>query len=169
MMLEDDELKEINPLALSKPQRQKLLSIWKNELYEQHQEELRRLVQKIATHTHTLNDKFCQHDAKVLQSAKIIGMTTSGCAKNRQLIDSVKPSIVVCEEAGEVLESHVITSISEGITQQLILIGDHQQLRPKVEEYMFSIDSRNGYNFDISLFERLVEKYQKSFTSEEIA
>ena len=167
-MIEDDELKEINPLALSKPQRQKLLSIWKNELYEQHQEELRRLVQKIATHTHTLNDKFCQHDAKVLQSAKIIGMTTSGCAKNRQLIDSVKPSIVVCEEAGEVLESHVITSISEGITQQLILIGDHQQLRPKVEEYMFSIDSRNGYNFDISLFERLVEKYQKSFTSEEI-
>lgn len=37
---------------------------------------------------------------------------------------------MLVEEAGEVLEAHVLTSISDK-TEQLILIGDHQQLRPK--------------------------------------
>jgi hypothetical protein len=39
---------------------------------------------------------------------------------------------VVCEEAAEVLESHILASLSPQ-TEQLILIGDHEQLRPKVE------------------------------------
>lgn len=40
--------------------------------------------------------------------------------------------IVVCEEAAEVLEPHILTSLSRH-TEQLILIGDHEQLRPKVQ------------------------------------
>lgn len=41
-------------------------------------------------------------------------------------------------------------------TKHLILIGDHKQLRPKVETYGLSAASRTGYNLDVSLFERLV-------------
>jgi len=40
--------------------------------------------------------------------------------------------IVVCEEAAEVLEAHVLASLTRN-TEQLILIGDHEQLRPKVQ------------------------------------
>ncbi len=40
--------------------------------------------------------------------------------------------IVVCEEAAEVLEAHILASLSPQ-SEQLILIGDHEQLRPKVE------------------------------------
>ena len=40
--------------------------------------------------------------------------------------------IIICEEAAEVLEAHVLASLSPQ-TEQLILIGDHDQLRPKVE------------------------------------
>jgi hypothetical protein len=41
--------------------------------------------------------------------------------------------IVLVEEAGELLEAHVLTSLSPS-TKHLILIGDHKQLRPKVSQ-----------------------------------
>jgi len=63
--------------------------------------------------------------------------------------------VVICEEAGEVLESHMLASLTSG-TDQMILIGDHKQLRPKVAEYRLSVDSGRGYNLDVSLFEKLI-------------
>jgi len=41
------------------------------------------------------------------------------------------------EEAAEVLEAHVLSCLSESV-EHLILIGDHLQLRPKVEIYEVS-------------------------------
>ena len=59
--------------------------------------------------------------------------------------------VVVVEEAAAVLESHIVASFSRS-TKHVILIGDHVQLRPKVNEYNIAI--HNG--FEISLFERLI-------------
>ena len=59
--------------------------------------------------------------------------------------------VIICEEAAAVLESSVIASFSTA-TKHLILIGDHIQLRPVVNEYGLRID--NG--LEISLFERLI-------------
>lgn len=56
------------------------------------------------------------------------------------------------EEAAEVLEAHVVTSLTQ-YCQHLILIGDHQQLRPSPTVY----DLQTKYNFDVSLFERMVK------------
>lgn len=55
------------------------------------------------------------------------------------------------EEAAEVLEAHIITSLSSSC-QHLILIGDHFQLRPSTA--VFELSSR--YHLDVSLFERLI-------------
>ncbi len=33
--------------------------------------------------------------------------------------------------------------------------GDHEQLRPKAEEYTLTVASGRGYDLDLSLFERL--------------
>ncbi len=41
--------------------------------------------------------------------------------------------------------------------EHVILIGDHKQLRPKVNVYDLQCDSRMGYDMDRSLFERLVD------------
>ena len=60
------------------------------------------------------------------------------------------------EEAGEILESHVLTALASQ-TQQLVLIGDHKQLRPKVN-YDLSVEKGEGYDLNRSLFERLVLK-----------
>lgn len=74
-----------------------------------------------------------------------------GAAKFRSILQRVKPRIIIVEEAAEVLESHIITSINPGC-QHLILIGDHKQLRPSPNVY----DLAKDYNLDVSLFERMV-------------
>lgn len=68
--------------------------------------------------------------------------------------------LVLVEEAGEVLEAHLMACLSR-YTAHLVLIGDHEQLRPKVELWDMQRESRQGYDLDVSLFERLVA--QKNF------
>lgn len=91
-------------------------------------------------------------DCYVAQKADVIGMTTTGAAKYHHLLDDLHPKIAIFEEAAEVLEAHLVTSIASSI-QQVILIGDHKQLRPKPTCY----DLEKKYNLGISLFERLVD------------
>ena len=65
--------------------------------------------------------------------------------------------MIIVEEAGEVLEAHVLSSL-QPTTKHLILIGDHQQLRPKLEHYPLTVEApHHQANFNISMFERLVE------------
>lgn len=59
---------------------------------------------------------------------QVIGMTTTGAAKYRKLLQEVRPCLVIVEEAAEVLEAHTITTLSPAC-QHLILIGDHHQVR----------------------------------------
>lgn len=109
----------------------------------------------------------------IVAQSRIIAMTTTGAAKYRHLIDAIQPDILgkhffrlffsipvfyihcllskVVEEAAEVLEAHIITSLCKG-SRKLILIGDHQQLRPKLA--VNELGQR--FHFDISLFERMV-------------
>lgn len=55
-------------------------------------------------------------------------MTTTGAAKYQDVLQQVEPPIVVVEEAAEVLEAHIVTSLSKGC-QQLILIGSIFRLK----------------------------------------
>ncbi|KAG6620839.1 NFX1-type zinc finger-containing protein 1 [Phytophthora cinnamomi] len=98
-----------------------------------------------------------QADVEVLKRVQIIGMTTTGVAKNQQKIAAVAPPVVICEEAGEVLEAQLMVCLSPAC-QQLVLIGDHKQLRPHIADYNLSVESPVGRRFalDVSLFERLV-------------
>ena len=56
------------------------------------------------------------------------------------------------EEAAEILEAHVIASMPK-TTQHLILIGDHQQLKPSTTVYELA----KHFYLDVSLFERMVK------------
>lgn len=49
-------------------------------------------------------------------------------------------------------ETHTVTSLTPGC-QHLILIGDHQQLRPNPTVY----DLQENYALNVSLFERMVK------------
>ncbi|GFH27466.1 predicted protein, partial [Haematococcus lacustris] len=91
----------------------------------------------------------------VLKKARVIGCTVTGAASHKALLDALQPGVLLVEEAGELLEAHVLTSLSTK-TKHLVLIGDHKQLRPKVESYSLQKESGRGYDLNVSLFERLV-------------
>lgn len=93
-----------------------------------------------------------QHTSLVLRNKKVIGMTITGAAIHQQLLKEIQPEIVIVEEAAEVLEPQLVASIGTW-TKYMLLIGDHQQLRPPVESYHL----RKNYNFDISMMERLIK------------
>ncbi|KND02782.1 uncharacterized protein SPPG_08964 [Spizellomyces punctatus DAOM BR117] len=140
---------------MSRAERMTLFNYWKEEYMTVRIGEFKRDCEKYSELVEEYNDLSSATQGRILRDAKVVGITTSGAASKMKLLRNLAPSIVMCEEAGEVFESHIIASLSQG-TQHLIMIGDHQQLRPKVEQFALSVDARSGYNLDMSLFERLV-------------
>ena len=93
-----------------------------------------------------------ERDETYLQRANIIGMTTTGLSKYRPLIASLKPKIVLIEEAAEVIEAPVTAACIDSL-EHLILVGDHQQLQGHCNERELEGEP---YNLNMSMFERLV-------------
>ncbi|OJD32329.1 dead box helicase [Diplodia corticola] len=91
-------------------------------------------------------------DHMVLRKQKIIGMTTTGLSKYRALVSSLEPKIVLIEEAAETLEAPVTAACVPSL-EHLILVGDHQQLRPHCH---VSDHEDDPFFLNVSLFERLV-------------
>ena len=93
-----------------------------------------------------------ERDSAILSSAKLVGMTTTGLSKYRSLVASTRPKVVLIEEAAEALEGPTIIACMPTV-QQLILVGDHKQLRGKCS--VKELDDE-PYNLNVSLFERWV-------------
>ncbi|KAG0095829.1 hypothetical protein BGZ93_005399 [Podila epicladia] len=142
---------------MSMTERQRLLHQWRPHVQQILMIRLGKLVKDFDVLNNNKNDAFDEFRRQILRNCLVVGMTTNGAAKAQDLIQKLAPKIIICEEAGEVLESHILASLSSS-TQHLILIGDHKQLRPQIETYHLSSDSPIGkrYNLDKSLFERLV-------------
>ncbi|KAF1349640.1 AAA domain-containing protein [Delphinella strobiligena] len=79
------------------------------------------------------------------------------------ILRKLPAKVLLVEEAGEVLESHLIMALLPSI-EHAILIGDHLQLRPHCQNHL-SMESKEGqqYAMDQSLFERLVQPVGESF------
>ena len=97
-----------------------------------------------------------EQDLEILRDARVISATTTGAAQFKDLLSLKAAGVLIIEEAGEVLEAHVLSTLQPEATKHLIMIGDHQQLRPKVESFQLTTVSGGGYKLDCSLFERLV-------------
>ncbi|KAF1968342.1 hypothetical protein BU23DRAFT_592152 [Bimuria novae-zelandiae CBS 107.79] len=108
----------------------------------------------IATQRH-LKDVQEEVRRRVLQDADVIGLTTTGLAKNIATLQRVQCKVVICEEAGEVMEAHMLSAMLPTV-EHCIQIGDHEQLRPTINEYDLSLESPKGrlYQLDRSQFER---------------
>ena len=136
---------------LSIEDRWRLYLFWLRIFQHNCQEELSRKSQEYEGICKRFTEVKDNEELQALREAVVIGMTTTGAAKYRAILEHIKPTIVVVEEAAEVLEAHIITSLTKG-TQHLILIGDHKQLRPNPTVYALARE----YNLDVSLFERMV-------------
>ena len=113
---------------------------------------LQALIDKLGLELVKLNATVAEHrnklDIEICRTKKIIGLTTTGAARLAPMLEALGSKIIMCEEASEVLESHTIASLTASC-EHLIMIGDHQQLRPKPANNDLAWEK----SLDIPLFE----------------
>jgi hypothetical protein len=137
------------------PQRQGRFLSWAKAMTQEHVETIQKLATDHNTNLDILSDLFDRGKINALTSKRIIGCTTTAAAMHSYILRAANPDVILVEEAGEILESHILTALAPSV-RQVILIGDHKQLRPKVNNYKLSVEKGGGYNLNMSLFERLL-------------
>ena len=138
--------------ALPLRDRWRLYNSWASSFCDERSVLVKYLSRQYSQRSSHLNEVNSEDDYQILRRAWVVGMTTTGAAKYRQLLQRIHPRIIIVEEAAEVMESHVVTTLSPRC-DHLIMIGDHQQLRPNPTVYALA----KKYHLDISLFERMVK------------
>ncbi|KAI0769450.1 P-loop containing nucleoside triphosphate hydrolase protein [Trametes elegans] len=154
-------LEEWDAWKMSREERERLHRTWSDDVRISAQEtqtmEFRRLREKHAQAARDYAEGQAEIRKHLLRNVDIIGCTTTGAAKLTALLKGIGPKILLVEEAGQVLEAHILGSLVPSI-QHIILIGDPLQLRPTLNNYSLSMDHSHGrlvYKFDMSLMERL--------------
>jgi hypothetical protein len=136
--------------------RQELFVKWQQEISSESRARIVGLIEKYNSIKKELDEYFYhKKNSEILQKKRVIACTTTAAAKYNRALQAAKPGVILVEEAGEILESHVLTAMTSD-TQQLVLIGDHKQLRPKISNYNLSVEKGDGYDLNRSLFERLI-------------
>ncbi|KAK6501313.1 hypothetical protein TWF481_009154 [Arthrobotrys musiformis] len=153
-----EELLEVPGWSLNPGERYRLFEHCRQSVIEGLTQRLQASLEHFASTKKARTSLFLDSDRKYLEKVDILGITTVGLVNNSELVRTLPAKVMVCEEAGEVLESHVLTALLPSI-QHVILIGDHLQLRPKISTQSLSKEydrrDKRQYNLDESLFERL--------------
>ncbi|XP_034726304.1 NFX1-type zinc finger-containing protein 1 isoform X2 [Etheostoma cragini] len=151
VMTKEEEDAVMDIWTLSKPDRWRLYRLWVARYRLELCAKILKSEEGYQNAVDRLADVKRAENLCLLKKATVIGMTTTGAAKFRKVLQKVCPRLVIVEEAAEVLEAHTITTLSQAC-QHLILIGDHQQLRPSATVYELA----KNFNLEMSMFERLV-------------
>ena len=151
MMSTEEAMRVDSIWNLSPLDRLRIYLFWIESYRERYRVEIHRSEQEYEQLCEELEAIRFEEEERVIRQSTVVGMTTSGAARYHSVLQSIAPKIVVIEEAAEVMEAHIITSLSKN-TKHTILIGDHKQLRPKATVYELA----QKYNLEVSLFERMV-------------
>ena len=111
--------------SMPKASRQAIVNHWVEKIRKEEVERLCQAAFRYNVIVDELDRKFKEKDGYILESKRIIGCTTTAAAKYTRQIREAAPDVVLVEEAGEILESHIVTALGR-TAKQLILIGDHQ-------------------------------------------
>lgn len=141
--------------AMDANSRLERMKRWTTALLDEQASKVATQLSRYNTYQQRLAQVLREKTAQTLKSMRVIGCTTTAAAKYASDLRNAAPGTVLVEEAGEILESHVLTALAPN-TKQLILIGDHKQLRPKYSNYAISVEKGDGYDLNRSMFERLV-------------
>ncbi|KAK7946420.1 helicase-like protein [Apiospora aurea] len=139
---------------------------WQKRLVEGKMAAFRDLLANNMRLTKNLKDARCRRDSQSIKKMqiKIVGCTTTGLSKYRDLISAIQPRVLLVEEAAQSREAQITAALLPSL-QQLVLVGDHQQLAPHC-----SVPGLAGcpYHLCTSMFERLVKYMQMPFTVLEV-
>ncbi|KAI1359387.1 P-loop containing nucleoside triphosphate hydrolase protein [Xylaria arbuscula] len=149
------ELKRDNLWDISQQYRGAIYQFWQRELLRLRCAEIRNELAANSRICRNLKANKWHRDLRCIRKAEIeiIGCTTTGLCKYRGLIAALKPRTMLIEEAAETKEASILSALYPSL-QQLILVGDHQQLAPQCN--VPSLDEP-PYNIRVSMFERLVK------------
>lgn len=128
---------------------------WVHSIMEERIAEVTRLGSELSEKQKSIETLRNRPKRALIEEKKVIGCTTTAAAKYPELIAAANPDMVLIEEAGECLEANCLTALAPSV-RQLVLIGDHKQLRPKINNYQLSVEAGSGYDLNRSLFERLI-------------
>ncbi|KAH9052543.1 hypothetical protein EDB87DRAFT_1570453 [Lactarius vividus] len=150
-----------NVWSMSIRERQRLAESWEDEMrklaYDSLLSDFDHLRTQYKDACKVYEDIQDEARRRLLSRTDLIACTTTGAAKLVSLLTSVRPKVLMVEEAGQVLEAHILASLVPSV-EHLICIGDPQQLRPNLATFALSMDSMSGrelFKFDRSLMERL--------------
>lgn len=110
---------------MAPPRRQALITKWRQAILKEQVANIHTIAKDYNECQSRLDRMFGEKTAAILKRKRIIGCTTTAAAKYSEDIQMASPGVLLLEEAGEVMEAHIITAMGEN-TQQLILIGDHK-------------------------------------------
>ncbi|KAM0233116.1 hypothetical protein ACHAP5_010505 [Fusarium lateritium] len=141
--------------GLSSADRWALVDHWMKASYQQRVDIAFESVVEWELHRKDVGKIFDTVEQRILSKAYVIGITTSTAARKIDLLKTVSPKVMICEEAAEVLEPDFISTLVPGL-EHLIQIGDHKQLRPHISNHKlgFESDTKKKWQFDRSQFER---------------
>lgn len=111
---------------------------------------LRRLVWELNHVVQLAEVAYCEARASWLAQVHVVAATTTYAAIHRETFEALRPKIVLMEEAAEVLDPLAISALPTTL-EHLILLGDHQQLAPRLQNTWLA---RHGLG--LSIMERLV-------------
>lgn len=142
--------------SLQPSERRVLAQHWINIIKQEETEDLFSHIQESEKLRDRVNSVHSEVNRRALLTADVIGVTTTGLARDIATLQSLRTKVVVCEEAAEVLEAHTISALMPGV-EHFIQIGDHQQLRPQINNHSLSLETSRGvlYQLDRSQFERV--------------
>jgi hypothetical protein len=96
----------VNLWDMSPPDRARLAKVWLLPLLGERRARLLREYRMAAEDCGELRQSM---QLEVLRKSDIVGMTTTGAARNQNILASLRPSIVIVEEAAEIMEAPLST------------------------------------------------------------
>lgn len=112
------------------------------EKYEKAFQQLREVEREVEVH--------------VLQQADVIGMTAVAAAKYHSHLHLIAPRIVIVLEAGRITEEAVVAVLTDKC-QHLVLVGDHQQLQPRIGAFWQEVQLDCSAEVGVSIFQSLLK------------
>jgi len=115
--------------SMSFSERREKLKTWQDALFKEQVGHVYDNGEAYNSCLASIDRMFGRKTEAILNEKRIIACTTTGAAMHGERIRAASPTVILVEEAGEILESHVLTALGPN-TDQLILIGDHKSVFP---------------------------------------
>ncbi|XP_072555648.1 NFX1-type zinc finger-containing protein 1-like isoform X2 [Paramormyrops kingsleyae] len=148
-MLEVDARQICDLWTLTYKQRWHLYRLW----LSMYQKDLTATILELETERQAVVKRAVElswlEDRIILKRARLIGMTAASAVHHWRVLREIQPRVVLVEEAAEVGEAQIVTSVTSAC-QHLVLIGEQRQSCSRPSE------NKQTLNVGLSLYERLI-------------